>query len=85
MSIIIKLIKLPIRAYQLVISPLIGVNCRFTPHCSHYAIEAINAHGAGKGILLTCKRLLRCHPFAKAGFDPIPPSKTININSKTKV
>ncbi len=75
---------LVIRSYQLVISPLMGVNCRFTPSCSQYAIQAIEIHGACKGILLTGKRLLRCHPFADCGCDPVPPAKTSTINSPTK-
>ncbi len=85
MLIITNIIKLIIHAYQLVLSPMLGVNCRFTPSCSHYATEAINTHGVSRGSILTCKRLLRCHPFAEAGYDPIPPTKNSNINSKTKV
>ena len=85
MSIIISLIKLLIRAYQLVISPLLGANCRFTPSCSNYAVEAIDTHGTCKGGLLTCKRLLRCHPFGGAGYDPVPPANNLNINSKSEV
>jgi putative membrane protein insertion efficiency factor len=84
MSIATKFIKLFIRTYQLVISPLLCVNCRFTPSCSHYATEAISTHGAGKGSLLTCKRLLRCQPFAKSGYDPVPPAKTISVNSENE-
>ena len=69
-----------IRAYQLLLSPIVGVNCRFTPSCSHYAHEAIEKHGAYKGTLLALRRLARCQPFAKAGYDPVPA-----INSKSKV
>ena len=72
--------KLFIRAYQLLLSPVIGVNCRFTPSCSHYAMEAIEKHGAYKGTNLALRRLARCHPFAKSGYDPVPA-----INSKSKV
>jgi putative membrane protein insertion efficiency factor len=73
MPVIITSIKLLIKFYQLAVSPFLGVNCRFTPSCSHYAGEAISAHGLGKGGILAFKRLLRCQPFAKAGYDPVPP------------
>lgn len=85
MSIITRLLMLVIRGYQLLLSPFLGVNCRFTPSCSSYAIEAISTHGIGKGIFLTCRRLSRCHPFAKSGFDPVPPVKPSAINSSTEV
>ena len=65
-------LKILIRAYQLVISPLLGPKCRFYPTCSHYAIEAIEIHGALRGIWLTIKRIGRCHPWNEGGFDPVP-------------
>lgn len=61
-----------IRFYQLCISPMLGPRCRFTPTCSQYALEAINSHGAYKGILLTIKRISKCHPFHSGGYDPVP-------------
>jgi len=61
-----------VRAYQVTLSPLFGDCCRFTPSCSNYMIEAIQIHGAGKGVWLGLKRLLRCHPFGKSGYDPVP-------------
>jgi putative membrane protein insertion efficiency factor len=61
-----------IRAYQWLISPLLGPACRYTPTCSHYAAEAVEMHGALKGTALAAWRLLRCHPFARGGFDPVP-------------
>jgi len=76
------LAKILIRAYQLIISPMLGVNCRFTPTCSCYAHEAIETHGVYKGIFLAAKRLLRCHPFAKAGYDPVPPLKNKTKDKK---
>ncbi len=85
MFIISTLAKFIIRTYQLLLSPVLGVNCRFTPTCSHYAIEAIDKHGSAKGIILACKRLLRCHPFADAGCDPVPPVKSNTINSNLKL
>ncbi|WP_083300868.1 membrane protein insertion efficiency factor YidD [Jeongeupia sp. USM3] len=61
-----------IRFYQWCISPLIGPRCRYTPSCSHYAIEAIVKHGAGRGGWLTIRRLCRCHPWGGCGHDPVP-------------
>ena len=63
---------LPIRFYQLVISPLLPPACRFYPTCSAYAIEAILRHGVFYGSWLTLKRLLRCHPWGGSGYDPVP-------------
>jgi len=60
-----------IRAYQVVLGPLLGGNCRFTPSCSEYAIEAILKHGPGKGGWAAGRRLLRCHPFFPGGHDPV--------------
>jgi uncharacterized protein len=65
-------LKILIRGYQLAISPLLGPSCRFYPSCSHYAIEAIEAHGAIRGTWLTIKRIGRCHPWNPGGFDPVP-------------
>ena len=64
-----------VRGYQKIISPLLGHNCRFTPTCSQYALEAIEKYGAFKGGLLTVWRILRCNPFAKGGYDPVPERK----------
>jgi hypothetical protein len=62
-----------IRFYRSKISPLFPPRCRFTPTCSAYALEAIGKYGAGKGTVLTIKRLLRCNPFYKGDyFDPVP-------------
>jgi putative membrane protein insertion efficiency factor len=65
-------LKFLIRGYQLAISPLLGPRCRFYPSCSHYAMEAIETHGAGRGVWLTIKRISRCHPWHEGGFDPVP-------------
>jgi putative membrane protein insertion efficiency factor len=65
-------LKILIRGYQLAISPLLGPSCRFYPSCSHYAIEAIEAHGSLRGAWLTIKRIGRCHPWNPGGFDPVP-------------
>ncbi len=61
-----------IRIYQMLISPLLGSNCRFTPTCSQYGVEAIMKHGPFKGGWLTLKRIGRCHPWGKHGHDPVP-------------
>lgn len=67
-----RIVILPIRLYQLVISPLLGANCRFHPSCSAYAQEAITRHGVGKGGMLTLRRILKCHPWGGEGYDPVP-------------
>jgi putative membrane protein insertion efficiency factor len=63
----------PIRAYQKVLSPLLGPRCRFHPSCSSYAIEAIETHGAARGSWLAARRIARCHPLNEGGIDPVPP------------
>lgn len=78
-KILIKLIKF----YRKCISPLKLPCCRFTPTCSQYAIEAITVHGAFKGALLAIWRVLRCNPFCKGGYDPVPEnSQTLKITDK---
>ena len=67
-----KLFCFLIRVYQICISPLLGKNCRFTPTCSAYALEAIQKYGPGKGLLLSIKRILKCNPFHEGGYDPVP-------------
>ena len=62
----------PIKLYQILLSPLIGPSCRFTPTCSNYAIEAINKHGPFKGLWLGIKRISKCHPWGDSGHDPVP-------------
>ncbi|WP_286270737.1 membrane protein insertion efficiency factor YidD [Thalassotalea hakodatensis] len=64
-----------VKAYQRWLSPLLGSNCRFTPTCSFYAIEAINRFGVVKGCWLAGKRILKCHPLNAGGEDPVPPKK----------
>ncbi len=62
-----------VRGYQRFISPFLGDNCRFFPTCSAYMIEALQCHGAVKGLLLGIFRILRCNPLCKGGIDPVPP------------
>jgi putative membrane protein insertion efficiency factor len=73
-----RLLILPIRVYQWTLSPLLQLLsfgkgcCRFEPSCSRYAVEALQKHGAARGMLLTVKRILRCNPWGPAGWDPVP-------------
>jgi len=60
------------RSYQILISPLLPSSCRFTPTCSHYGLEAFRRHGPFKGFYLTLKRISKCHPWGKSGYDPVP-------------
>lgn len=72
-----------VRAYQLVLSPRLASSCRFEPSCSTYAHEALLIHGAGRGGWLAIRRLLRCHPFSAAGYDPVPlPPSTEALNAE---
>lgn len=64
-----------IRLYQRGISPGLGTMCRFEPSCSRYAYEAIEVHGAGRGLWLATRRLGRCHPGTPGGYDPVPPAR----------
>ena len=66
------ILKNMIKGYQYVISPYVGVCCRFEPTCSHYTMQAIEKHGPLKGLWLGMSRLLKCHPFHAGGLDPIP-------------
>jgi uncharacterized protein len=61
-----------IRGYQRFISPLLPPACRFYPSCSQYALEAVTRYGALRGSWLAMRRLVRCHPFNRGGFDPVP-------------
>jgi hypothetical protein len=67
-----RLAAAPVHLYRWTLSPLLGRQCRFHPSCSAYALEAIECHGAAKGWELALRRILRCHPWGGAGFDPVP-------------
>ncbi|MGO3689325.1 MAG: membrane protein insertion efficiency factor YidD [Psychroflexus halocasei] len=69
------LLKFFIKGYQLIISPLLGQNCRFQPTCSHYTKEAIEKHGIRRGLQLGIHRISKCHPWGSSGFDPVPENK----------
>jgi putative membrane protein insertion efficiency factor len=76
MKTIRRILSLPfiglIRIYQVVISPILGPKCRFTPTCSQYALEALKKYGVFKGTWLAAKRIARCHPWGGHGYDPVP-------------
>lgn len=61
-----------IRFYQYGISPIVGPKCRFTPTCSSYGLQAFKKYGVWKGLVLTVKRVSRCHPMGGSGYDPLP-------------
>lgn len=64
---------LPIRLYQLTISPLLGHNkCQYEPSCSHYMVQALQEWGVAKGLWMGMKRIGRCHPYGGHGYDPVP-------------
>ena len=65
-----------VKLYRVSISPWLGVNCRFQPTCSEYAIEALRHHGVLKGAWLAARRIGRCHPWGGSGYDPVPDEKT---------
>ena len=72
MTIAARALLLFVRAYQRALSPYFGTQCRFTPSCSNYAVDALTKHGAARGSYLTSRRLLRCHPWHPGGYDPVP-------------
>jgi len=60
-----------IKIYQFTISPLIGSNCRFSPTCSNYCVQSLQKHGTFKGLFLSFKRIIKCHPWGGSGHDPV--------------
>lgn len=73
-----KLCLISIKFYQMAISPYIGAHCRFIPTCSEYAYISIYRFGVLKGVYLSIRRILKCHPFHKGGYDPVPEKKNKN-------
>lgn len=67
-----QMLSVPIYFYRYCISPLTPPSCRFTPTCSEYAIEVLRKHGPARGLWLTVRRLMRCHPWGGSGYDPVP-------------
>lgn len=66
-----KILIFFIRIYQKTLSPFIGKNCRYIPTCSEYTIDAINEYGSLKGSIMGIKRIIRCNPLSKGGYDPV--------------
>ena len=71
------LLRIPIHLYRMLLSPMLhaigaGCGCRFHPSCSAYALGSLRTHGAGKGLLLSLRRISKCHPWGGGGFDPVP-------------
>lgn len=73
-------VSIPLHAYRLLLSPLLGPACRYAPSCSAYALEAIATHGALRGWALALRRLSRCHPWGGSGYDPVPPLAAADLH-----
>ena len=71
MNIFVYLLIKFIKIYKFLISPLLGNSCRYFPTCSEYSIETLKSHGLFKGLYLSLKRILSCHPWGSGGFDPV--------------
>ncbi|WP_128895635.1 membrane protein insertion efficiency factor YidD [Longirhabdus pacifica] len=80
-----RTLKMPIHFYRKFLSPLKPPTCRFYPTCSEYALQAIDKHGAGKGLVLTAKRISKCHPFHDGGLDPVPEVDDVPGNKKDEL
>ncbi|OWU67148.1 hypothetical protein ATO2_16185 [Roseovarius sp. 22II1-1F6A] len=76
MTLLARLLAVPVHGYRLFLSPWLGANCRYQPTCSAYALEALEIHGAARGGWLALRRVLRCHPWGGSGHDPVPPADT---------
>jgi putative membrane protein insertion efficiency factor len=75
-----RLLLLSIRCYQIILSPIMGRQCRYLPTCSDYAREAIAQHGSLRGAWLAIRRIGRCHPWGGAGYDPVPDKSPVNAD-----
>ena len=76
-----RLAAFPVHAYCWTLKPVLGLDCRFVPSCSDYALEAIASHGALGGAWLASRRVLRCHPWCAGGFDPVPEARAPRSHS----
>lgn len=71
-ALMVRLLVMMIRGYQLAVSPMLGDRCRFYPSCSEYSMEALRRHGPLRGLWLGVRRIGRCHPWHPGGYDPVP-------------
>lgn len=78
-----RILSLPVRGYRLILSPWVGLGCRYQPTCSAYALEAFDRHGGLKGGWLTLHRICRCHPWGGHGYDPVPGSDPQHDQGRT--
>ncbi|WP_353254132.1 membrane protein insertion efficiency factor YidD [Salinisphaera sp. PC39] len=81
---LVRLLQLPIHAYRLLVSPLLGPRCRHIPSCSAYALRALEVHGPVYGTWLAVRRVTRCHPLNPGGEDPVPPRRGEKVSSPLK-
>ena len=78
-----RVLMAAVTGYRRFISPLLPPRCRFEPSCSAYALEALQVHGAARGLWLAMARIARCHPFNPGGYDPVPPCDGSGKPSRT--
>ena len=83
-TLITRALMAAVTGYRRFVSPLLPPRCRFEPSCSAYALEALRAHGAARGLWLAIARIARCHPFNPGGYDPVPPRGARKRPTRTK-
>lgn len=84
MSPLARVLALPVRLYRLTFSAQVGFNCRYQPTCSAYALEALERHGALRGGWLALRRIGRCHPWGRSGYDPVPGADPAHDRAETR-
>jgi putative membrane protein insertion efficiency factor len=80
-----KLVVLPIRGYQRLLSPMVGERCKYYPSCSEYAVQAVTRYGILRGLVLAGWRLLRCNPLSRGGFDPVEEQRLFKPRSPAPI